>query len=97
MVNARSLFWEFAAECKGKMYDEVLIIADKEATVAHRRALTDTANRSEWREYSSVLADLMAYLRSSLKPKHSDIYYREVFFTVQKQVDKSWGNRFRKT
>ncbi len=74
MISERCDFKDFVLEAKGKGYQEIIYLADLEATEAERRlyhaGTTDQDQTRCGRDYARCLKDFITFMRYGLKPAH---------------------------
>lgn len=72
MISDRCDFDDFLQRADGCGYDEIIALADREATEAERRRYLSRCSEEEkllcGREYADCLKGLIAYMRYGLKP-----------------------------
>ena len=72
MISANCDFEKFLAEVKGKDYDDVIYMAEKEATETWRRYYNgrqDNGENPSCRQYQDKLIGLIDFMRHGLKPR----------------------------
>ena len=74
MISNRCDFNEFVMEAKGKGYQEIIYLADREATEAERRfyhaGATDNDKARCGHDYARCLKDFITFMRYGIKPAH---------------------------
>lgn len=84
------MFREFANDVIGKHYDEIILVADRAATQAYRKALAGRRaadpQSCEWARYSDTLSGMIRYLRNEVKVRNSDAQISELFVTIQQSA-----------
>ena len=74
MISDRCDFDDFAQKANGCNYDDIIAMADREATEAERRRYMAGTPQDEkifcGREYAECLKDFIAYLRYGIKPAY---------------------------
>ena len=74
MISERCDFNEFALVAKGKGYQEIIYLADREATEAERRlyhaGVGDQDQTRCGQDYARCLKDFITFMRYGLKPAH---------------------------
>jgi hypothetical protein len=86
MISANCDFSDFVAAIKDKPFQEIIYLADQEATAAERIFYQDGANGDQKRlcgqKYAAVLKDLVSYMRSNVRFKHMENDYFELFPSI---------------
>ena len=86
MITVDHLVNEFARSMTGRDPAEVIVLADREATRAHRIALRSCRQSrprsDEWCEYSRALARLVHFLRHEVKPGKIDRHMRTLLRSI---------------
>jgi hypothetical protein len=92
MTNSKDLLREFVKSVNGKDYSEVIILADREATLAYRNALRSGDdlhhNSSGWCLYSKTLSNMIGFLRNEVKLKQPDSDTNSLFHSLQNGIDQ---------
>jgi hypothetical protein len=92
MTNSKDLLREFVKSVNGKDYSEVIILADREATQAYRKALRSCHepqhNPSGWCSYSKTLSNMIDFLRNEVKLKQPDSDTNSLFHSLQNGIDQ---------
>ena len=91
MISSNCDFSNFVAAIKDKPYDDIIYLADQEATAAERLLFRNNIDDNERQKcgqrYASVLKKLIAYMRSNVRPQQSQDEYFELFDIVLEKVD----------
>jgi hypothetical protein len=92
MTSSKDLLREFVESVRGKSYSEIIILADREATQAYRKALFSCDKlhhrSSDWCRYSKSLTQMIYFLRNEVKPKKADSYTYNLFHSLQNRIDQ---------
>jgi hypothetical protein len=72
MISERCDFNEFALQAQGRDYEEIICLADREATEAERRfyhhSTPDQEKAACGQNYAQCLKEFIAYMRYGIKP-----------------------------
>lgn len=72
MISERCDFEDFVRQADGREYDDIIAMADREATEAERRRYMARVSEEEQQrcgqEYAECLKGFIAYMRYGLKP-----------------------------
>jgi hypothetical protein len=86
MISSDCDFSHFVATIKDKPFDDIIYLADQEATAAERLLFRSGVNNDErkkcGKKYASILKELIAYMRSHVRPQKSENEYFEFFALV---------------
>lgn len=86
MISSNCDFIDFVAAIKDKSYDDIIYLADQEATAAERLVFRKDVNGAEKKKcglkYASILKDLISYMRSNIRPQKSEDKYFELFALI---------------
>ena len=92
MKSSKDLLREFVESVRGKDCSEVIILADREATLAYRNALRSCHephhNSSGWCLYSKTLTSMIGFLRNEVKLKQPDSDTNILFHSIQAGIDQ---------
>ena len=74
MISNRCDFNDFVLKTKGRDYEEIIFLADREATEAERRfyhhSTPDQEKAACGQDYALCLKEFIAYMRYGIKPPH---------------------------
>jgi hypothetical protein len=91
MISTNCDFSHFVAAIKGKPYDDIIYLADQEATAAERllfrNNVADAERQRCGRRYAAILKKFIAYMRSNVRPQQSEDEYSELFALVLENAD----------
>jgi hypothetical protein len=91
MISNNCSFSDFVATIKDKSYDDIIYLADQEATAAerllYRRVAADDLKKICGQEYASILKDFIAFMRCDIRPKKSKNELFELFELVLDNVN----------
>ena len=91
MISTNCDFSHFVAAIKDKPYDDIIYLADQEATAAERLLFRNSADNNERKKcgqrYASILKKLIAYMRSNVRPHNDEDEYSELFALVLDTVN----------
>jgi hypothetical protein len=90
MISTNCDFSHFVAAIKDKPYDDIIYLADLEATAAERLLFRNNVANDERRKcgqrYATILKRLIAYMRSNVRPQNKEDEYSELFALVLDSV-----------
>jgi hypothetical protein len=90
MISTNCDFSHFVAAIKDKPYDDIIYLADLEATAAERLLFRNDVANDERRKcgqrYATILKRLIAYMRSNVRPQNKEDEYSELFALVLDSV-----------
>ncbi len=90
MISERCNFSEFVREAKGRDYQEIIYLAEREATEAERRfyhpRLANPEKTLCGQDYARCLKSFITYMRYGIKPANLDHDALVTFDTVRKEV-----------
>ncbi|MBW2481904.1 MAG: hypothetical protein JRF38_18090 [Deltaproteobacteria bacterium] len=93
MISNNCDFSNFVAAIKDKPYDDIIYLADQEATAAERllfrNGVTDNERKKCGQRYASILKTFIAYMRSNVRPQRSNDEYSELFAMVLDSVNSN--------
>jgi hypothetical protein len=93
MIASDNLMRKFVESLKGKNYSEVIVLADREATQAHRNSLRSCHrphfHNRNWCQYSKTLTNMISFLRNEVKFKNPDSETYSLFRSVQNGIDQA--------
>jgi hypothetical protein len=96
MISANCDFSHFVAAIKDKPYDDIIYLADLEATAAERLLFRNNVANDERRKcgqrYATILKRLIAYMRSNVRPQNKEDEYSELFALVLDSVHSMESN-----
>jgi hypothetical protein len=96
MISANCDFSHFVAAIKDKPYDDIIYLADQEATAAERLLFRNDVASDERRKcgqrYATILKRLIAYMRSNVRPQNKEDEYSELFALVLDSVHSMESN-----
>jgi hypothetical protein len=91
MISTNCDFSHFVAAIKNKPYDDIIYLADQEATAAKRLLIRHNTANDERKKcgqrYAAILKKLIAYMRSNVKPQNDEDEYAELFALVLDSVN----------
>ncbi len=91
MISTNCDFSHFVAAIKDKPYDDIIYLADQEATAAERLLFRNNVENDERKKcgqrYASILKKLIAYMRSNVRPQNDEDEYSELFALVLDSVN----------
>lgn len=91
MISTNCDFSHFVAAIKDKPYDDIIYLADQEATAAERLLFRNNVANDERKKcgqrYATILKKLIAYMRSNVRPENKEDEYAELFAMVLDSVD----------
>ena len=90
MISSNCDFSHFVAAIKDKSYHDIIYLADQEATAAERLLFRNATNNDERKKcgqrYASILKQLIAYMRSNVRPQKDADEYVELFDLILNNV-----------
>ena len=90
MISTNCDFSHFVAAIKDKTYEDIIYLADQEATAAERIFFRNNADNRERKKcgqkYAAILKKLIAYMRSNVRPQNSEDEYVELFAMILDSV-----------
>jgi hypothetical protein len=93
MISNNCDFSSFVAAIKDKPYDDIIYLADQEATAAERLLFRNSVANDERKKcgqrYATILKKLIAYMRSNVRPQNKEDEYAELFAMVLDSVDSN--------
>lgn len=93
MISSNCDFSHFVAAIKDKTYDDIIYLADQEATAAERILFRNNADNNQRRKcgqkYAAILKKLIAYMRSNVRPQNSQDEYFELFAMILDSVNSN--------
>ncbi len=96
MISTDCDFSHFVAAIKDKPYDDIIYLADQEATAAERLLFRNNVANDERRKcgqrYATILKRLIAYMRSNVRPQNKEDEYSELFALVLDSVHLKESN-----
>jgi hypothetical protein len=96
MISTNCDFSHFVAAIKDKPYDDIIYLADLEATAAERLLFRNNVANDERRKcgqrYATILKRLIAYMRSNVRPQNKEDEYSELFALVLDSVHSMESN-----
>ena len=96
MISTNCDFSSFVAAVKDKPYDDIIYLADQEATAAERLLLrngvTDNERKKCGQRYASILKSFISYMRSNVRPQMGQDEYLELFNMVLDSVNSNEKN-----
>jgi hypothetical protein len=91
MISNNCDFTHFVAAIKDKPYHDIIYLADQEATAAERLLFRNAVDDDErvkcGQRYASILKNLIAYMRSNVRPQKATDEYQELFALVLDSVN----------
>jgi hypothetical protein len=91
MISSNCDFSYFVAAVKDKSYNDIIYLADQEATAAERLLFRNSTNDDERKKcgqrYASILKTFISYMRSNVRPQKSYDEYSELFALVLDSVN----------
>jgi hypothetical protein len=91
MISNNCDFTHFVAAIKDKPYHDIIYLADQEATAAERllfrKAVNDDERKKCGQRYATILKNLIAYMRSNVRPQKATDEYQELFALVLDSVN----------
>jgi hypothetical protein len=91
MISSNCDFSHFVAAVKDKSYDDIIYLADQEATAAERFLFRNSINDDERKKcgqrYASILKTFISYMRSNVRPQKTNDEYSELFALVLESVN----------
>jgi hypothetical protein len=91
MISTNCDFSYFVAAIKDKPYDDIIYLADQEATAAERLLFRNDVNNDERKKcgqrYASILKEFISYMRSNIRPQKGETEYFELFTLVLDSVN----------
>ncbi|MGD9313718.1 MAG: hypothetical protein PVI96_12425 [Desulfobacterales bacterium] len=91
MISNNCDFTHFVAAIKDKSYHDIIYLADQEATAAERLLFRNAADDDErvrcGQRYATILKNLIAYMRSNVRPQKATDEYQELFALVLDSVN----------
>jgi hypothetical protein len=95
MISSDCDFSDFFAAVKDKHYQDIIYLADQEATAAERLLYRNEINGDQKHicreKYASILKDLVSYMQSSIRPKHRKNEYFELFALILESAKTKKG------
>ena len=86
MISSDCDFSDFFAAVKDKHYQDIIYLADQEATAAerllYRNKISGDQKKICGKEYASILKDLVSYMRYYIRPKNRKNEYFELFALI---------------
>jgi predicted nucleic acid-binding protein len=86
MISSNCDFSDFVAFTKDKSYQDIIYLADQEATAAERLLYRNAVNNAERKkcgqEYATILKDLIVFMRCHIRPKKKENDFFELFELV---------------
>jgi len=86
MISSNCDFSDFVAAIKDKPFDDMIYLADQEATAAERLLYRNNVNDDEKKicgqKYASILKDFIAFMRCNVRPKKKENEFFELFAMV---------------
>ena len=86
MISSDCDFSDFVAAIKDKPYQDIIYLADQEATAAERLLYRNGVNGDQkklcGKKYASILKDLVSYMRYDIRLKNSENEYFELFASI---------------
>lgn len=83
MISSNCDFNDFFAAVKGKHYQDIIYLADQEATEAERLSFRNKINVNKKercrKKYASTLKDLVFFMQYCIRPKNRNNEYFELF------------------
>ncbi|MCU0560861.1 MAG: hypothetical protein MUD16_11815 [Desulfobacterales bacterium] len=83
---------EFVESLKGRGFEDVILLAERESIRAYRRALRPCRGERfgalDWCDYSRRLVDMIEFLRSESKPLKLDSENRRLMVSVKRELEK---------
>ena len=93
MISTNCDFSIFVAAIKDKPYDDIIYLADQEATAAERllfrKNIANDERKKCGQQYATILKQLIAYMRSNVRPQNDEDEYAELFALVLDSVDSN--------
>lgn len=93
MISVNCDFSHFVAAIKDKPYNDIIYLADQEATAAERLLLRNDvdndARKKCGQRYASILKEFISYMRSNVRPQKGDTEYFELFTMVLDSVNEN--------
>jgi hypothetical protein len=93
MISTNCDFSYFVAAIKDKPYDDIIYLADQEATAAERLLLRNGVDNDERKKcglrYASILKEFISYMRSNVRPQKGETEYFELFAMVLDSVNEN--------
>jgi hypothetical protein len=93
MISNNCDFSHFVAAIKDKPYDDIIYLADQEATAAERLLFRNDVASDERKKcgqrYAAILKKLIAYMRSNVRPQKYQDDYAELFALVLDTVSSN--------
>ncbi|MGD8990250.1 MAG: hypothetical protein PVI00_02220 [Desulfobacterales bacterium] len=93
MISNNCDFSHFVAAIKDKPYEDIIYLADQEATAAERFLFRHNVASDERKKcgqrYAAILKKLIAYMRSNVRPQNNPDEYAELFALVLESVNSN--------
>lgn len=101
MTTPSSSMKEFMESLKGRSFEDIILLAERESIRAYRRALrpcrSDGIPTIDWCNYSRRLVDMIEFLRSESKPLKLDTETRGLMVSMQQEFEKLKARSHSKT
>ncbi|MBW2486479.1 MAG: hypothetical protein JRE88_11315 [Deltaproteobacteria bacterium] len=93
MISNNCDFSHFVAAIKDKTYDDIIYLADQEATAAERIFFRNNSDNNERKKcgqkYAAILKKLIVYMRSNVRPQNSEDEYVELFAMILDSINST--------
>ncbi|MBL0713856.1 MAG: hypothetical protein JJV98_09150 [Desulfosarcina sp.] len=90
MISDRCDFNEFVLEARGRDFQDIIYLAEREATEAERRFYHSSSPNQEntlcWQDYAQCLKGFITYMRYGIKPAHINHDALILFDSIRDEV-----------